>query len=481
MYEKNLEGGSKHFDFMILDLLCLQLAFVLSYLFRHGLTNPYGELMYRNMADFLIITDIAVIFFGETLKDVLRRGYWKELTITVKQAVIIELLVTLYLFSTKKSEAYSRIMIYIMGILYVALNYLVRLAWKKLLRKRMQNNIEHSLLLVVTKEKAEQVVQNIRDNSLVKFHIAGLVIADEDLTGQEIAGIPVVASQETVIDYVCKEWVDEVFIEYTSEQLIPETLLEQFTETGVAVHLSLARVSLGREKTVGKIGDYTVLTSSLNFMAPKQAFLKRLLDIIGGLVGCILTGIIFLFVAPAIYFQSPGPVFFSQTRVGKNGKLFKMYKFRSMYMDAEERKKELMKENKLKDGMMFKLDYDPRVIGNKMLPDGSCQTGIGDFIRRTSLDEFPQFWNVLTGSMSLVGTRPCLISEKDLYSARHRARLAVKPGITGMWQVSGRSNITDFEEVVKLDTKYISEWSTGLDLRILCRTVAVVLKKEGSM
>ena len=167
--------------------------------------------------------------------------------------------------------------------------------------------------------------------------------------------------------------------------------------------------------------------------------------------------------------------------MGKNRKKFKIYKFRSMYMDAEERKAELMKDNKLGDGKMFKLDFDPRVIGNKVLPDGTRKTGIGDFIRRTSIDEFPQFFNVLKGDMSIVGTRPPLISEINLYELHHRARLAIKPGITGLWQVSGRSDITDFEEVVRLDREYISNWNIGLDMKILLKTVMVVIRKDGSM
>ena len=130
---------------------------------------------------------------------------------------------------------------------------------------------------------------------------------------------------------------------------------------------------------------------------------------------------------------------------------------------------------------MFKMDFDPRVIGNKVLPDGSHKTGVGDFIRRTSLDEFPQFFNVLKGDMSIVGTRPPLISETNLYEPRHKARLAIKPGITGMWQVSGRSDITDFEEVVRLDKEYIENWDIGLDIKILLKTVMVVAKKDGSM
>ena len=171
------------------------------------------------------------------------------------------------------------------------------------------------------------------------------------------------------------------------------------------------------------------------------------------------------------YIKSPGPIFFSQYRVGKNGRKFKIYKFRSMYMDAEERKKELMKQNRVSDGLMFKMENDPRVIGSEKGPG----KGIGNFIRKTSLDEFPQFFNVLKGDMSLVGTRPPTVDEWEKYELHHRARLAIKPGLTGMWQVSGRSEITDFEEVVKLDTKYISEWSFMLDIKILFKTVLIVL------
>ena len=219
----------------------------------------------------------------------------------------------------------------------------------------------------------------------------------------------------------------------------------------------------------------------MNYATTRQAFMKRFIDIAGGLVGCLICGVLFLFVAPAIYISSPGPIFFKQERIGKNGKHFKMYKFRSMYMDAEERKKELLAQNKHNSDFMFKMDFDPRIIGNKILPDGTRKTGIGQFIRDTSIDEFPQFFNVLKGDMSLVGTRPPLISEFEAYQHHHRARMSVKPGITGMWQVSGRSEITDFEEVVRLDTQYINEWTIGMDIKILLQTVITVLKRKGSM
>ena len=219
----------------------------------------------------------------------------------------------------------------------------------------------------------------------------------------------------------------------------------------------------------------------MTLATPQELFWKRALDIVGGIVGCVITLILTVIVGPMIYIKSPGPIFFKQTRVGKNGKKFKMYKFRSMYMDAEARKAELMAQNRMQGGLMFKLEYDPRIIGCEKRPDGTVKKGIGNYIRDWSIDEFPQFFNVLKGDLSLCGTRPPTVDEWEQYELHHRARLAIKPGITGLWQVSGRSNITDFEQVVELDKKYIREWSMGKDLKILFKTVLVVLGKEGSM
>ena len=195
--------------------------------------------------------------------------------------------------------------------------------------------------------------------------------------------------------------------------------------------------------------------------------MKRALDVIGSLVGMVILAVATVFVAPAIRLTSPGPVFFGQTRVGKNGRRFTCYKFRSMYLDAEERKKELMAQNEV-DGLMFKMTDDPRI------------TKVGRFIRRTSIDELPQFWNILKGDMSLVGTRPPTVDEFEQYEARHKCRLSMTPGLTGLWQISGRSEIKDFDEVVKLDMQYIDNWSIGLDIKILIKTVKAVLTGRGS-
>ena len=191
------------------------------------------------------------------------------------------------------------------------------------------------------------------------------------------------------------------------------------------------------------------------------------MDITGSLIGLLLTGIAWLIFAPIIKIQSPGPVFYAQTRIGKNGRRFKFYKFRTMVVGADDMKKDLMDKNEM-EGLMFKMEEDPRIFG------------VGKFMRKFSIDELPQFLNVLKGDMSLVGTRPPTEDEFEQYELHHRARLGIRPGLTGMWQVSGRSDIKDFEEIVALDTQYISNWSLGMDLRILLRTVGVVLTGKGS-
>lgn len=483
MYRKDSESWLKHADFIILDMICLQLAYVLAYIIRLQGICPYGNIIYRNMAVFLELADLLVIFTTGTMKSVLKRGHYSDFIVTLKHSVIVGALAILYLFMLQQGLAFSRLTLILTIVLYFILTYVVRELWKNLLRKKMEDGGARNLLIVASRDNAEQVVQNMQENNYARFTLAGVVVTDEDWTGREIHGVPVVSDEKNAAMYVCQEWIDEVLVAVPDSLPYPDKLISQLTETGVTVHLNLAKVANvpGKKQFVEKVGNYTVLTTSLNYASIGQLLLKRIMDIVGGLVGCIFTGIICIFVGPAIYIASPGPIFFAQERVGKNGKKFKMYKFRSMYMDAEERKAGLMKDNKLGDGKMFKLDFDPRVIGNKVLPDGSHKTGVGDFIRRTSLDEFPQFFNVLKGDMSIVGTRPPLLSETSLYELHHRARLAIKPGITGMWQVSGRSDITDFEEVVRLDKEYIENWNIGLDIKILFKTVLVVFRKDGSM
>ena len=195
---------------------------------------------------------------------------------------------------------------------------------------------------------------------------------------------------------------------------------------------------------------------------------RRAQDILLSSLALVALSPLLLVTYAAIWIDSPGasPIF-TQQRVGRNGKLFKMYKFRTMCPDAEQKLKELMERNE-KDGPVFKMKNDPRI------------TRVGHFIRKTSIDELPQFFDVLRGDMSLVGTRPPTLDEYKQYESHHKRRLSMKPGITGLWQVSGRSNIEDFEEVVKLDVQYIDNWSLWGDIKILFKTVYVVFAGRGA-
>ena len=487
MYRRDAKGWLKHLDFMVLDLLTLQISFVLSYILRHGIHNPYAIPVYDNMSIFLTLFDLVIIFFTEPFRNILKRGYYLELEAIVQQALLLEAFAVFFLFASKSGENYSRASMFLMGLVYIPMSYVIRIIWKSVLKKNRREG-GRSLLIVSDLEEAEKAIASIRLNNYGTYRIAGLVLLEDDPTVPEIGGVNVVANLTTAIDYAQKQWVDEVLIalpengaEVSENDL--QVLMRDFVEMGITVHLSLNQVvhSPGRTQIVEKVGDYTVLTTSMNYATTRQAILKHTMDILGGLAGCLITAVLFVFVAPAIFISSPGPIFFAQERIGKNGRRFKMYKFRSMYLDAEARKKELLAQNKINGGLMFKLDFAPRIIGNKILPGGTRKTGVGQFIRNTSIDEFPQFFNVLKGDMSLVGTRPPLVSEFDAYQLHHRARMAVKPGITGLWQVSGRSEITDFEEVVRLDTQYINNWSMGLDMRILLQTVVAVLKRRGSI
>lgn len=484
MYRKATKGWLKHFDFMLIDFICLELSLMLAYHIRQGGGTPFTVSLYRNMAITLFMIEILVVFFFETLKNVLKRGMYKEFVITLKHVCLVVLISSFYLFLTQSGGEYSRIILVVTGGIYLVISYVTRLMWKKyLFSKKTLEGKGRSLLIVTAESMIETVVGNIKNNNYEGFHIIGVAVLDKDMVGECVDGVAVVAHASNAADFACREWVDEVFVNLPTEVPLCEDLINQFVEMGIAVHLKLAKASSlsGQKQIVERMGNYTVLTTCVNVANSRQMFLKRAMDVCGGIVGCIVTGILFLILAPCIYVQSPGPIFFSQVRVGRNGKRFKIYKFRSMYVDAEERKKELMAQNRVKDGRMFKLDWDPRIIGSRKLADGSVKKGIGNIIRDWSLDEFPQFFNVLMGDMSLVGTRPPTVDEWDKYELHHRARLAIKPGVTGMWQVSGRSNITDFEEVVELDKKYIAEWTMGLDIKILFKTVAVVLGRDGSM
>lgn len=469
MYKRERKSWMKHLDFTILDMICLELAYALAYLIRLGFGNEYMNEQYRRLAVMLLMIDICVVFFSESYKSILRRSNTQELSSVVFHVSTVVAGVLVYMYLTKQSEIFARQIVIMFWVFSIMFEFLGRSALKIVLKRKMMSGKKLSAMVVVTtQEQVEDCLKEFEDLPYREFAVAGVVVVDAMREGESIRGIPVVANADNFFDYVKNNVVDEVFINGNTIAS-SQALADQLLEMGVTVHFNLVHESkLMPNKVVEKCGKYMVLTSSMRIATPRQLFAKRLMDIIGGIIGLAVTCVAFLIFAPIIKLQSPGPVFFSQMRVGRNGRKFRFYKFRSMSVDAEDHKQELMDSNEM-SGLMFKMEDDPRIFP------------VGRFMRKFSIDELPQFWNVLKGEMSLVGTRPPTEEEYVAYESRHRARLGIKPGLTGMWQVSGRSNITDFEEVVQLDTFYITNWSVALDIKILLKTIQVVLSGKGSM
>lgn len=474
MYRREEPGWKKHLDFILLDLLCFELAFIIACFGRHGFEIIHYE-SYHHLNFVLILLHFLVAILNESFKNVLKRGYYVEFLAVLKHAFILFSLSVVYLFSLQASAVYSRLILFITFLIYVFLAYFVRLFWKRKLRKDYSGNVKdskRSVWVIALKDNVQEVVEELLTNNYYRYFVSGICVLDDE-SKTEIMGVKVYPA-DTIVENTVHSWVDEILIACPENEQIVQ-LMNQFIEMGITVHLQFAHVRPVHDKKmfVERIGNFTVLTTSVNTISYSDYFMKRSMDLIGAVVGCLLTLVLIIIVGPLIYMQSPGPIFYVQQRVGTNGKKFNLYKFRSMVMNADEMKKELMSQNRMNDELMFKMENDPRIIGGKH--------GIGQFIRKTSIDEFPQFFNVLKGDMSLVGTRPPTVDEWEKYSLHHRKRLAVKPGITGLWQISGRSDIVDFDEVVKLDTEYIANWTLGLDVKILLQTVLVVFMKKGSM
>lgn len=265
--------------------------------------------------------------------------------------------------------------------------------------------------------------------------------------------------------------LDQIYILQKDGDELPFTqrYVDLCIDMGVTVRLVVDFYKRRRANSyVSTVGTYPVITYHTISLNTFEQVIKRGMDIIGGLLGVVLFSPFMLIAAIAIKIDSPGPAIFKQTRVGQNGRNFKIYKFRSMYIDAEERKKELMKQNEIQGGVMFKMRDDPRI------------TKVGKVIRKLSIDELPQFFNVLKGDMSLVGTRPPTLDEVEKYKRNQWRRISIKPGITGMWQVNGRSTVHSFDEIVEMDIEYIDQWSLLLDIKIILKTVLVLLNHKGA-
>lgn len=468
MYARRMNGWGKHLDFFILDVVMLELALFISYGIRHAWSYQKFNDIYQTLTLFLAMSSICVGILRESYHGILRRNSYHEFGQTFRHVTVVEVILIAVAFFLKEFSYSREVFLFLWGIGTVFC-WLGRCLWRLVLKTTETGKQKRrQILLITTGKYAEAIIKNWMEQDFFDCGLCGVCLVDGDGGNTiQINGISVTGSISEIKEYLLKHVVDEVLIQPGT--ILSKGQLEELRQAGLILHISVDDLTQSATPAyLETFGGSVVLTSAIRIVKPWETWVKRLMDIAGSLVGLVITGIACIFVVPAIKLSDPGPAFFSHIRVGRNGRRFRMYKFRSMYQDAEERKKELMAQNEMK-GAMFKMKNDPRII-----------KGIGHFIRKTSIDELPQFWNVLKGDMSLVGTRPPTEEEYNSYEMRYLRRLAIRPGITGIWQTSGRNKVLDFDDVVRMDTEYINKWSLLLDIVILFKTVKVVLAGDGA-
>ena len=396
--------------------------------------------------------------------------HWSIFKSLVKVTAIGGLLTisVIYLFKQQEfSRSFLGSFLVISFLLLVSEQFLVRLALRLL---RLEGYNYRNILVVGSGESAVKILDILDRNKAWGLKVIGLLSTRGQHDLRPLGGHHVIGSIHDLVE-ICKSHpVDEVIFCDSNDECRSEIgdYIPMLDEMGITSRTVLNYFHYEGEKEISMLnGEVPLLTFRSVSVDANQLFYKRCLDIVGSSFGLILAGLLFPFIAIAIKLESPGPLFFGQTRVRENGRTFTCWKFRSMFPDAEARKQELMHLNEM-NGALFKIKNDPRV------------TRVGAFLRKTSLDEMPQFWNVLRGEMSLVGTRPPTPTEVQGYQNWQRKRICMKPGITGLWQVSGRNSVTDFNEVVRLDLQYIDTWSLATDLRLILRTLKVVFFREGA-
>lgn len=395
----------------------------------------------------------------------------RVLFLTVKVQVLGALVLLSALYLLRAVEV-SRLLVQTFLAVSTAALFVERLAVRHALRRRIKTaQLNGQRMLVVgPNATAARLCQQVRHSPHWGARIIGFVATPTTTgVGLDYCGIPILGGLQDVPHLLDSVVLDElVMADPKLEPDVVQVLVEHCLARGLTFSTLVRMPSAERARHHAEsLGDglYSMALES----TPRHSFqlaVKRAIDIVGAVAGLIVCGLVLVVIAPLVWIKSPGPIIFSQTRVGRNGRHFTLYKFRSMHVSAEQQKKDLLVNNQMA-GPLFKIRNDPRI------------TGLGRFLRRAYIDELPQFWNVLKGDMSMVGTRPPTPDEVFQYSPRHRRRLSVRPGITGLWQCGGNGRVSDFEEVVRLDCDYIDRWSIWLDLKILVRTCFTVVKLAG--
>lgn len=461
---------------MILDAIMVIFAAYVSrwiYLSYFGQTWVLDEYEFAGFIIFTFFLNNTILAHLGFYSDRRENSFWPILLRLAKASVILFVVISTVLFFLHNfavPKLYLLIFVWML-LLFVMLDKALMLGVMEILAG--QGFHQHRILIVGNEERMWRVVDALQQQQSWGHRIVGLLMDSDQETSSDSRSSPFAPILGTISDLrevILNENVDGVVFAFLPDR--PRSLrpyLEICERIGVSVQIVPAMFDPEEASLKVEVLQGIPLLCRYSFnMDASGLFYKRLVDIfVGGLGSLFCFGVLVPILGLAIKLDSPGPILFRQKRVGMHGRFFYVYKLRSMYVDAEVRKAELLANSEIQ-GPMFKMANDPRI------------TRVGRFLRKTSLDEFPQFWNVLKGEMSLVGTRPPTPEEVAQYEDWHRRRISIKPGITGLWQISGRNKIKNFDEVVRLDLQYIDGWRLQDDLNILWRTFWVVMARKGA-
>ena len=435
------------------DLLTMAVSVLLAWLITDGLFGvliPYTSTDWLQTLCLLFVAFVVTFFFFDQDKNIVTRSENEEISLSLRFNIALGLVYAGCMLLAKATMLDSRYFaVTVPAVNAVLLPFSHAILKRLLIRFQRSWGMETLVGVVTTSDRAERLISEIRKDWSRRVVGVSLLEATPAAISTKVCGVEVKATFDDFMDWIRREALDEVYVDVpmdSGESFIP--YLDEMESMGLTVHFRLPLLDRIEEaccdetsaarlsRSLGRCAGGNIVTMGTVELQLRDQIAKRCMDVVGAVIGCIISIPIIAVVAIPLKLESPGPLFFKQKRVGRNGRYFYI--------------------------------HDPRV------------TKVGKFIRRTSIDELPQFFDVLRGDMSLVGTRPPTVDEYKQYESHHKRRLSMKPGITGLWQVSGRSDIEDFEEVVKLDVAYIDNWSLWGDVKILFKTIYVVFAGKGA-
>ncbi len=460
----------------IVDALCVALSFGIAYWIRYDLqwireVEPAYQVPFRvyiPSVSALMVILVLVYWLEGAYRAERGRTLSDELYILFRGTLVGIAAMIFGVFLTTPNY-YSRLIFGYTGIIILGVIGTSRAIERQIIDRRHKRGLGVDRVLIVgAGEVGRALMRTIVARPELGYKIVGFVDDDPLKAQTDIGPYPALGTTENLPEILRNNEIHEVIIAlpWASYTKIMSVMSQcEQANTRVRIVPDLFQMAFSRV-AVDNLNGIPLLGTKEPVLRDWQVLFKRFLDVFIASLALVVFSPLFLLIAIAIRLDSPGPVIFKQKRVGRNGVEFTCFKFRSMFCDAES-KVDLLREQNEATGPLFKMRNDPRM------------TRVGRFLRRTSMDELPQFWNVLKGEMSVIGPRPALPSEVKEYAPWHRRRLEVPPGITGLWQVSGRSDLT-FDEMVLLDVYYIENWSPFLDLRILLKTIPTVILGSGA-